>query len=223
MMPTAKEKAWSISRLGVFENCKRKYHHIHVLKDVTEDFSNEHAKYGKEAHKALERRVGDSIPLSNRFKQLEPVAAKIAAAKGKAFVEMQLCVNEKLQPTGWLDADAYCRAILDIMKVNGHIAWIGDYKTGKMKDDTDQLMLNALVTFAHFPDVDTVTSSFIWLKDDVVTKDVFHRKDEADLWSEILPRAQRIAASFDSGDWNPRPNGLCGYCPVKAQGKCDLK
>lgn len=217
-----KLKAWSYSRLQTYEQCPKKYHHMNILKDVKADFTGPEAEYGKAAHKACERYVRDGVALPERFKHYKRILDKIRNAKGQVYCELNLCLNENLEKTGWFDADAYVRAIIDVCKVNKTAAFIGDYKTGKMKDDPDQLMLNAAVLFAYFPEVTKVTTAFIWLKDMHITKDTYTRDELDFIWGELLPRAKRIEHSIEHESWGPRTSGLCGWCDVKKQGKCDF-
>lgn len=207
-------KAWSFSALNQFETCPRQYYLLRVSKQA-KDVKGEAALWGDMVHKHLERRARDDTPLPTFLSRLEPVVARIMDAPGEKLIEGKLTINQDFHPTEWFDRDAWCRAIIDIGVVHGNTAIHFDYKTGSRKPDSAQLKLSSLLTFAAYPAVDKVSTGFIWIKDNKVDKEVFHRDDVPVMWNEFLPRVERLKSAYERNAWPPKPSGLCKkYCPV---------
>jgi len=133
---------------------------------------------------------------------------------GELLAETQIALTEDFQQTTWLGRDVWLRAVIDWGKVQGDKVVALDYKTGKQKFDMDQLKLFAGVLFAALP-VDKVVAGYVWLKDRVITKEVFVRENRGDIWEAFLPRVEKLNKAHEANNWPKKPSGLCGrYCPV---------
>ena len=205
--------AWSYSSLNNYETCPRKYYLTRVAKKIIEP-QGEAAKYGDDVHKALELSVVNQQPLPDKYSTWQPIASKVMSAKGKRSAELKLAINKSFQPVSWFDKTAWCRGIVDIVVENNVKAWAGDWKTGKRKPESTQLMLFAGLLFHHKPYLEHVTTSFIWLKDSKIDTEKFDRGSIGNIWQEFMPRVQRMQASYENDKWVPKPSGLCGWCPV---------
>lgn len=209
-----KPVAWSYSRLTNYESCPKKYYHLSVLKDFKEA-ENEHTKYGKEAHKAIELRISKGKKLPTQFEHLEPIVAKFASATGTIMVEQQLALNHEMQPTGWFDKDVFCRSIIDYAVVNKDKALIVDWKTGKISDDFTQQQVAAAMFFIFHPEVRSIDMMYYWLKDKKHTVKTLEREDAKTIWATVLKRVRKYVQAHSEYDFPPRPNYLCGrYCPI---------
>jgi len=206
----------SFSSIKMYENCAKRYYHQRIAKEVT-DPGGEASIYGERVHKALEERLRDGVDLPEEVAHHEKIVHSIETrADGKTLlVEQELTLNEELVPTGWWDADAWMRSKLDVLIIHGDKAAVFDYKTGKRRPDFSQLELFALQVFAHYPDVTSVTSAFIWLKDNAVDSEVYTRDDEPVLWSRVLAKVKRIEQSLERDRWVANPSGLCRFCPAQ--------
>lgn len=214
-----KRPAWSHSALNNYETCPYQYYRLKVKKDV-KDTMNEAALWGNEVHKALDHRISKNTPLPERFKKYEPYANRFAKRQGVngqvVVAEQKLCINENMEPTSWFAKDAWCRGIIDVAVFKDTKAFAGDWKTGKRKEDSDQLALFAGLMFAHYPDVEEVKTAFIWFKEDKIDKDVFFREHQHEIWQRFFPRIAQLEKSFEMDRWPHKPSGLCrGWCPVK--------
>ena len=168
-------------------------------------------------HKSLERRVGYGEKLPIGMEMYEPMAAKLASAKGKVLVEQQLAINKDFGPTAWFAPDAWFRAKIDVAVVNGPVALLGDYKTGKIIEDSVQLTLAAAAFFAHQADVKKIRSRFYWLGDGCETDVDVARADMPAFWGSIWPRVQALKTAYDTDNYPPVPGRLCRrWCPVKS-------
>ena len=95
-----------------------------------------------------------------------------------------------------------------------------DYKTGSAKyPDPKQLKLMALMTFAHYPEVNTIKAGLLFIVQNSFFTEEYKREDIDELWGAFEGDLQRLSTSFESDVWNTNPTPLCGWCPVKS---CDF-
>ena len=209
-------KAWSYSALTSFETCPRRHYEIKVAKSVTEPES-EQLRWGNQVHKALELRAKDNKPLPTGMDQWEGLMAKLVAAPGWTMTESQFALTKDFKSTHWFSQDVWLRCIVDFGKLNGLSVLALDYKTGKIKHDMDQLKLFAAVLMKVYPEIQKVVTGYVWLKDKKVTKEIFTRAQEADIWNAFIPRVSRLQQAHETDKWPEKPSGLCrAWCPVTA-------
>jgi len=212
--------ALSYSRLSTFEQCQAKFDYLYVSKTV-KDQGNEVSAYGNRVHEVLELYGKDELtePLGLEAKQTLQkwggLVDKIKSKPGEKYYEYQMAIDIKRAPTGWYDGDAYFRSIADVLVVDGDTAYCLDYKTGKVKDNPTQLQLFAAMVFAHFPEVNTVKTSFIWLKFDKVDNTTYKRSHLEALWNGLQPRLDMVKEVVDLGYFKTKPSGLCPWCPAQ--------
>lgn len=211
----SKSPSWSFSSLNSYETCPRKHYRTKVKKDIQETVS-EQITWGNEVHKALEDRVRDNKPLPKSMQKWEPFVAKLLARKGEAVAEQQLCISKTLSPTDWFGSDSWCRGIVDFALFDGDKAIALDWKTGKIKDDHDQLKLFAALMFHHYPQIEKVTTGYVWLAHQCkITTKSFYRSDLPEIWKAYLPRVKRYEIAHKEDKWEAKPSGLCrAWCPV---------
>jgi len=209
--------AHSFSAIKLFENCPKRYYLQRVTKEI-QDEGSEASLYGNRIHEALEARLKGS-ELTTETKKYEALCSAIdklaADPKAELLVEHQLTLTENLTPTSWFAKDAWLRSILDVLVVRGDQAIVMDWKTGKRRPDFTQLQMFALQVFKHYPDVNEVTSTFVWLKDMAMDAEVYKRDDANVMWEDLLKRINRIYQSVESDNWPAKPSGLCRFCPAK--------
>jgi hypothetical protein len=207
--------AWSHSALKDYENCARKYHEVRVLKKFPFD-KTEQILYGESLHKAAEDYVrGSALP--EAFKYMQPIIDSLMDKGGEKSVEIKMALDASLQPCDWFDKKVWVRGIADFLSLDfeNKKAWIVDYKTGSNKyPDTDQLELMALLTFAHYPDIDKVNAALLFVVKESITKLTVRREDAEKLWWKYRERVAKIESSHSSGVWNPKQSGLCKWCAV---------
>jgi CRISPR/Cas system-associated exonuclease Cas4 (RecB family) len=207
----------SFSSIKMFENCPLRYYHQRIAKTVV-DKGGEASLHGERIHKFLEERLKGVIEeLPPEVASLEPVVDTIVKmiGDGALYVEQELTLNPGLEPTGWWDADAWIRSKLDVNIIKGQSAIVMDWKTGKRRPDFTQLELFALQVFAHYPDVNIVTSTFVWTQEMATDKEVYRRSDAHKLWEKLLDRIRRIEVCVENDNWPAKPSGLCRFCPCK--------
>lgn len=212
--------AWSHSRIETFKKCPKQFQHFNILKDVPFEQSDA-MLYGERCHKALELRLAVNEPLPTEFSKHEAIAAAIAAMPGQTFTEIKLTLNEKLTPTGYFAKDAYVRVVVDVMKLHPPFCFVGDWKTGKMSFDGEQLKLTAAVVMQTYPNVDTVASAYLWLKDGIPDIKTYTRGELPRMWDELLQEPKRLQEAVVMGHWPAKPApGKCKWCTVNKYGKC---
>lgn len=207
----------SYSSIKMFDNCPKRYYHQRVTKEVI-DHGGEASKHGERVHKSLEDRLGPQrVPLPPEMSRHEKVCQTIerVATGAKLFLEKELVITEDLKPTHWRDGDAWMRSKLDVMGLNGCRGLCVDWKTGKRRPDFLQLEISAVQMFIHYPELDIVTTAFVWLKDEKLDMEVYTRGEFEDLLTMIKAKAQRIEAAKELDVWPAKPGPLCNYCPAK--------
>lgn len=205
--------AWTFSQLEKFETCPKQFYHVRVAKDVIEP-QTEATLWGSRVHTAMEDRIRDGTPLPEGMEQWEGFAKQICAMPGEKLAEEKMALDKSFQPADW--DNAWTRGIADMLIVHGNKAATLDYKTGKRKL-THQLMLYAAYTFAYYPEVETVTTGFVWLRDKKIDRETFTRADIPTIWGTFLPKVRKLEIAYEKDKWIARPSGLCnGWCPVKS-------
>lgn len=211
--------AWSPSRVNSFTRCPRMFHEESNLKTVP-FIQSEPQLYGDRVHKMLDKRIKREAELPVEEKHLEPLVVALEQAPGRLFAEQKMTLNTSLQPTGWFDHDAYCRIVIDVMKINGTHGFMGDWKTGKPKFDSYQLKLNAALGFVFYPSLEQITTAYIWLRTKSMDPAVYNRADLPAMWQELLKEPTRMQDYSRRDYWPATPGDHCGWCGVNKQGRC---
>ena len=208
---------WSYSSLDEYWNgCQTVFHRKYVLK--IKDGDGEANKHGNEAHTAFENYGKHGTPLAPGFATYAPIVEPVVRMTNQAPIaayEDMLGVRADWSPCGFFDKDVRGRGKLDVIGINGPVAAVFDWKTGKVKDVNFQIAVNAALVFAKYPQVETVNGYNVWLKEMRLGQlFTFHRKDYPAIRSLIHTIAEQIEASRVSGVWAMKKSGLCkGWCP----------
>ena len=205
--------AWTYSQLEGFETCPKQYHEVRVKRSIPY-VQGEAAKWGDEVHKALELRVSEAKPLPTGMTQWESLVSKVIAMPGQKIVEGKYAIDSNFNPCGYYDKQAWSRGKIDLGIINGKTGASLDWKTGKRKP-TEQLELYAGYMFQTHPQLETVHTGFIWLKEKKIDKAVVHKQDMPAIWQRLVARYRRIEIAYEKDAWPAKPSGLCkNYCPV---------
>ena len=208
--------AWSYSSLTAFETCPKRYYLTRVAKTAHEE-QTEATIWGNKVHKALENRINTGCEMPEGMEQWASIADRIRTPKqgGMPFAEKKLAITKHFTPTTWMAKDCWCRGIVDAGVLRPHRIMALDWKTGKRKHVSHQMMLCAGLLFAHYPEPEIIATGFVWLQDKKLDVEKFLRSHVPDIWGEFLPRVQRLEQAYESNVWIARPSGLCKqYCPV---------
>lgn len=215
--------SWSFSALNNYETCPWRYYLTKVTKEVKEPMTAVLLE-GNKAHKALELHVNGTKWLPPEYADWVPIAEKFKAAPGTKLTEYRVALNRQLQPTEYFAKDVWVRCVYDLAILHPKHASVWDWKTGKKKEDFDQLKLFAASAFQVFPHIEKVHTGYVWLKEPqetMITHETWEKDDAVNIWKEFTIRVERIEESLESGQWPKQPSGLCRkWCPV-GKAKCE--
>jgi len=213
------DQPWSYSALNSYETCPKKHWHLNVKKDVKEPPS-EHLTHGNRVHTAFEKRVKEGKPLPIGMRQHEPMLNALANLPGVVEAEQKLAINENFGPCEWFGKTVWARCIIDYLNIQGPKALVIDWKTGKRREDDDQLALMAAIIFCHMEEVQEVHSSFYWMQEpegQQLDTYVVRRDKLPVIFNRFLPRIKVYQNAFRLTEFPARPGGLCRkHCPVKS-------
>ncbi len=203
----------SYSALKQFDNCPRQYHEVRVLQKHPRQ-ETEQTIWGKKVHLACEEYIRDGRDFNLDFPGQEGVTA-LRNLDGAKHCEMELAVNDKLEPVDFNDPTALIRGIADLVIVGKNYLRVIDFKTGSAKyPDTAQLELMALLLFPLFPEAEESLGALIFLAHNRIVSHQTKRSNANDLWVNWFKKIQRIETAHETGVWNPKASGLCPWCPV---------
>jgi hypothetical protein len=206
--------SWSFSALRNYETCPRRYNEYNVARTVKEPDSPA-IQAGHALHSAFDARIKNGTPLPLGMGMHEGLLAKFVAAPGTTHAEQKLGLTAEFKPSAFFGKGVWFRTVLDATKVNGKVATVIDWKTGKPDDDPTQLKLSAATVFAHLPKVERVRTSYMFLNYDHAEREEYVRDDLPEIWGEILPRVRKLVDARQQQNYPPRPGGLCKrYCAV---------
>lgn len=214
--------SWSPSAINDYITCPMQYaaKRFYMTLPYVE---SEAMRQGTIEHKFLEDRIKLKTPLPEDYNRGEKYcrAYEASAAKGggELFAERQIAISEDMQIVDWFDKKAWGRVIIDLTLVLPKKIVIGDYKTGKQKDNILQLKVGMCALALIYPDIETFSGRYIWLKDDTTSpkgdEGVFTRDQIPELWAEILGHTKRMKQAWESEVFEPRSSGLCrAWCDV---------
>ena len=206
--------ARSYTNIKMFAQCPAKYKAMVIDKSVP--FTTTKAQQdGINIHSALEHAVKRHTALPPEFQEFAPVVAAIHAMPGEKLCELKLAVDTHTNPVPYFDATAWYRGIIDVLIIDGCKARILDYKLGNMAyQDDDQLRENAVLVFNNYPEVDTITASFIFLEAGKVTKLVLKREDLGSLVVALSKKEVPMIRAEKLDTFPMQKSHLCNYCQV---------
>ncbi|MGF6599770.1 hypothetical protein P3T23_004504 [Paraburkholderia sp. GAS448] len=205
----------SQTALSTFQNCPRQFEARYVTKEVRFE-ETDAIREGNRLHKSLELRIRDGRSMPAEFAHLEWVGRLLDGYRGKAeiHVERRLAVDHDFHPCEWEAQDTkYVYGKDDCTVVMGERAVTLDWKSGRLKHDTQQLQMLALLTFAHHPKVQTVDSALVFFKADDMVR--FRARRGTFTPEGLFDEFRRYEATQAEGKYPPTPCGLCkAHCPV---------
>lgn len=207
---------WSYSSLKQYKTCPRQYYELRVTKNFQPRVGDD-AIYGKEVHRALESYVRDGTPLPEFYQQFKRMVDPLLEIPGTKYCEHEMALTIDKQPCGFHAPEYWVRGIADLLIIDGDVAFIVDYKTGKTGyADPNQLKLMALMTFAHFPEVQRAKTGLMFVSYNTFINEDYKRSDNDQLWKVFESDLQRLSIAFDNAIWPAQPTGLCRkHCPVE--------
>jgi hypothetical protein len=210
--------AWSYSRLNDYRGCpqKAKYKFIDKLKEPGSKAMDRGSDIHKMAEKFARGNAKTACPpelecFEDEFRQVQKIKT--------ALVEQQWAFNSKWEKTGWFDADAWCRVVVDLAftgtgKMSRRLN-IVDHKTGKLNPDhLGQLGLYALAGLLLYPadEIDEVNVQLWYLDPGIILPEepmIFTHADVPALKKEWETKVKSMLADRK---FPPKPSNACGWC-----------
>lgn len=206
--------AWSYSSLSAFETCPHRYYLTKVTKQVKEPQTAAMSD-GNAAHKAMELCLKGQQALPEKYAKFAPLVERVRATPAKIETERKFALNEAYKETTYFAKDVWLRGVFDVAVVGTKSAALLDWKTGKVKNDVDQLRLFAAAAFKLYPFVEKVSTGYVWLNHGTVHTEKFERDESPGIWQDFGGRVRRIEIAAEKNQWPKQPSGLCrSWCPV---------
>lgn len=202
----------SFSSMNTYNTCPKQYYLTYV-NPVIPYQETDATRWGTEVHLALEEYCRDGKPLPEKCQQFKPYGDKIRALPGVKFYEQEMALNKALQPVAFNDPDAWVRGIIDVLVLKDNKALVNDWKTGKVKPDSDQLKLFAGFVMQTYPHIESVKTVYSWIAHKKTTVETYTREDLPQIWIHFVTKMSKIEASYSKDRWIPKTSGLCnGWC-----------
>jgi hypothetical protein len=214
-------RVWSFSSMNTYYTCPRMYD-LQYNKKVIPYQETEATKYGTRVHEALEHYARDGKDLPDDCLKFKKYVDKVMSLPGEKFFEREFALTRNLEPCSFDDTSAWCRGVVDIGAVGGEKALLADWKTGKVRHDSDQLKLFAGFTMQTYKQVETVKTTYAWLVHGKTTSETYKKGDLPDIWQHFIAKANKLEDSYQKDKWVPKTSGLCaGWCGA-GRDNCDF-
>lgn len=229
-------KAWSMSRLDVFESCpyRAKLQYVDRIPQpelVPPEGKDEHPLVrGIRVHDAGESFVTKDI---NLIKELEAFSDDFYHARdryrerpGRCVVEEDWAFDRDWAKTGWRSETTWGRLKLDLGLVSDDekSMRVVDYKTGKKypAKHVQQGQLYALVSFLRYPKLEKVTTEFWYLDQPCKTPEKNKLLNEYSRIKCMMLKDMfdmRATAMTTATDFYPKTSSFtCRWCPYGDNG-----
>jgi hypothetical protein len=229
----------SHSSISAYETCPKQFYELRIAKTVKQEQTKE-IVWGNDTHKAAENAVKYNRPLPANMQQYQ-WALDLVRGMQKTMVvhaELDVAITEAREPTGFWDQDAWVRGKIDVLAHDEAFtrAFNGDYKTGKTRPNSKQLVLSTLMCFDNYKTLERVKTGFLWLPEPDptkrITQQLFIKLDDdriettdikghkvvqtfEELWEPFVNVIEQMKWSLANNVWPANPSGLCkAWCPV---------
>lgn len=197
--------------LNDWDNCPHKAFRKFIKKDLPKGPQTQQMRYGNEVHTAFEVRIKHGTNWPAGMERFEWIAAPLVAAG--AMAEKMLGIDVDGKPCDFFAANVWLRGKIDSALIKEPAAAIFDWKTGKRREETAELLTHAVLLKAWKPTIQKITAHYVWLGDNEVGR----AHDVSDTESKLAEIRQTMATvqnCIEIEDFPKRPNPLCGYCDV---------
>ena len=205
----------SFTAIKAFEQCPQRFYQERVLKKFPYEQSEE-AKRGDMIHKAFENFIKDGTPLPDYAEPFRDWVEVFAEQDGDKHAEFKMAMDWQAKKVGYFRGkNIWIRGQFDLLVDQGDHAVMIDYKTGKSKfADTGQLELMSILTFIHFPKINTITGALVFIDEKKVIRDSYSRDKMPEYIERWTSRSIPIVRALTSRKFPMKQSGLCGWCPV---------
>ena len=207
---TNKPLQFSYSFLQQYDSCPEQARHLYVLRTYKKEWPA-----GIDIHKSMENRFRYGQSLPPELSHAEPLAVSLER-QGKPECEVSLAVDRDLRPAK--SYDGWLRGKWDVVLrwPDKARAFIGDWKSGKIRETVDQIEIGALLLMAADPRISEVHGANFWIGNGKAQLGVpYTIKRSESRWPKWLARMATIEKLDRNEPWEMRESALCGWCPVK--------
>lgn len=213
-----KYPALSYTAIKLYETCPYRFYQEKILKTVPY-VQSEAAALGDRVHKEFENYInqGPSYTLSAEAQPYKRLIHGLWEKPGDKYVEKKMALDwEARQVAYFKGKNIWVRGQFDYMTVNDDYGSMVDYKTGSNRyPDVGQLELMSLLAFLHFPKLNYIKGSLLFIKHNTLVQAEFTR-DKMPTYIETWKRRSiPIIQSVEKREWPAKRNNLCGWCPIK--------
>ena len=226
--------AWSFTRLKDFERCPRVFQLKYITKDIP-FVKNKAMLEGTRKHKILER-AALTLQKDRTFKlppsemdHVYPILTGFAEMHQVISSEIDIAFRKNLTVAGWFDDDVWLRVKVDLMGVvvnpgtQNDVVNILDWKTGKVRVDSDQLRLYNIAGLLYNSDACESRSSLVFVDQKQSSKIIVtKREDLAVELREFSDRSEAIQIAVERDSWPSIENQLCKWCSANVL-QCEFK
>jgi len=198
---------YSYSSIKTYEQCPQKFKFGRI--DKLPEPSGEAAERGKKLHSYIEANIkNESDILPEEIEHIRPSINELKSMNAEA--EKQFAIDLDWKPVQFFDKNARFRGVIDIYAKNNDKAVVLDWKSGKVRDYSDQVRVYAAVSFAIDEELQSVKPviSFIDQK-----KEVEYPSIPREVYPSIRAELERRMSTIDNDSvFAPNPNFLCRWC-----------
>ena len=198
---------YSYSSLKTYEQCPQKFKFGRI--DKLPEPSGEAAERGKTLHSAIEANVkGESDILPPEIEHVRPSINELKTMG--AIAEKEFAIDLDWKPVAFFDKKARFRGIIDIYAKNGEKAIVLDWKSGKVRNYSDQVRVYAAVSFALDDELQLVKPVIAFIDQ---KKEQEYPSIPREVYPSIRADVERRMSAIDNDSvYAPNPGFLCKWC-----------
>ena len=198
---------YSYSSLKTYEQCPQKFKFGRI--DKLPEPSGEAAERGKTLHSAIEANVkGETDILPIEIEHVRPSINELKVMGAEA--EKEFAIDLDWKPVSFFDKKARFRGIIDIYAKNGEKAIVLDWKSGKVRDYSDQVRVYAAVSFALDDELQLVKPVIAFIDQ---KKEQEYPSIPREVYPSIRADVERRMSAIDNDSvYAPNPGFLCKWC-----------
>jgi len=207
----------SYSSIATYKGCPARFKYSRI--DRLPDPSGPAAERGTRIHADAEAFFSEgSLPiLSEELEPWRPVMQDLSSRGARPEVKFSL--DKNLDPCEW-EAGAL-RGVIDLTWTEGDTAYVIDWKTGRVRDYSDQLKMYSLALLASKPNLHDVKAHVVYIDHHPRTSTPI-RMRRADL-DEAKAKAKADIDRIETDKiFAPNPSPNCRWCAFRkdAGGPC---
>ena len=145
-----------------------------------------------------------SIPTRRFIRALQGLHAPLKA-------EVKVAADSNGVACDYYAKEVAFRGKVDVLIQTTNEAVLVDWKTGKVREDPLELEIQASLVGINLPSVGVLSGYYVWLADGKIGRK--HSFDSPKKTFDGLTRIREEA--MNRTEWEPKPNPLCGYCPLR--------